>query len=255
MIKHRLYRAASLAWKAAGRADPGPGLRVLMYHSVGGSFRDPYGTSISPKLFGAHVEALAAMKPRWELSGFDAPPASGRRLAVTFDDGYRDTLTAAAPLLAARGIPFTVFAIAEGKGDMDAAYLTPSELKELASFPGASVGAHGLTHRALAGLGDADLASELAGSRKRLEDLLGRPVTSMSYPYGSVDRRVRGAAAAAGFTLAGCSRYGLNRPGRDPLLLCRTEVTAWDSVSDLELKVEGHWDWFALRRRDPVTVC
>ncbi|TPW20504.1 MAG: polysaccharide deacetylase, partial [Elusimicrobia bacterium] len=173
---------------------------------------------------------------------------SAPRLAVTFDDGYRDTLTTAAPLLAARGFPFTVFVPARHLGTAN--YLDHAGLRELASLPGAAVGAHGADHVPLTRLDDAALARELADSRKRLEDVLGRTVDRMSYPFGAVDRRVRDAAAAAGFAFAGASFYGPNLPSRDPLLLRRTEAVAWDTPDDLRLKAFGSWDWFRLRQGD-----
>lgn len=245
-LKHLAFRAVSRARRLLSAPDTN-GLRVLMYHSVGGAFEDLYGTSLPQDSFAAQLDRLLEL-------GLTAVPLDTalRGAAITFDDGYRDTLTAAAPLLAARKIPFTAFVVASGKGDTGGEYLSPSELKELAAVPGASIGAHGFTHRALDELADRELAEELRRSRAALEDILGRPVTALSYPYGRVDRRVRDAAAAAGFTLGACSRYGLNRPGRDPLLLCRTEITAWDSLEDFSLKAQGHWDWFALRQGDPA---
>lgn len=248
--KHSLFRLVSLASRAlSGRDAPLPGLRVLTYHSVGApTGPDPYGTVMDPALFRAHVTALVAWRSHLPLAPFAAPTDAAPRLALTFDDGYRDTLTTAAPLLASRSIPFTVFVPAAHLGTPR--YLDAAGLRELAALPGAAVGAHGAGHVPLTKLGDADLARELADSRKRLEDVLGRPVDRMSYPYGAVDRRVRDAAAAAGFALAGASFYGPNLPGRDPLLLRRTEAVAWDTPDDLRLKAFGAWDWFRLRQGD-----
>lgn len=251
-LKHALYSAVSRAGRALAPAQPRPGLRVLVYHSVGGTLpSDPYGTAIDPARFKSHLDALERLRGAWAPAPF--APASGARseFALTFDDGYRDTLTRAAPLLAARAWPFTVFVTPE-LIDGGPLYLSKSELRELAALPGVQIGAHGDRHVPLTRLDDAALAADLAASRARLEDWLARPVTLMSYPHGAVDRRVRHAAAAAGFTAAGCSRYGLNEPGRDPLLLCRTEVVAWDDDDDLALKAAGHWDWFRWRRPDPA---
>lgn len=251
-LKHSLYRSVSRALRAVG-ADgaPPPGLRVLLYHSIGTAVGpDPYGTAMSPAVFSAHVSALAALRAELPPAPFAAPADAAPRLAVTFDDGYRDTLTAAAPLLAARGIPFTVFVPPEHLAAPGPLYLDRAALRELAAVPGAAIGAHGARHVPLTGLDDAALAEELASSRRRLEDILGRAVLSMSYPYGLVDRRVGAAAAAAGFTSAGTSVYGTNLPGADPLLLRRTEAVAWDTPDDLRLKLFGHWDWFRLRQRE-----
>lgn len=248
--KHSLFRLVSIASRTlSGRDAPLSGLRVLTYHSVGtATGPDPYGTVMDPALFRAHVATLVSWRSLLAPAPFGAPADAAPRLAVTFDDGYRDTLTTAAPLLVAQSIPFTVFVPAAHLGTPN--YLDAAGLRELAALPGAAVGAHGAGHVPLTKLGDDALARELAGSRKRLEDVLGRAVDRMSYPFGAVDARVRDAAAAAGFALAGASFYGPNLPGRDPLLLRRTEAVAWDTADDLRLKAFGSWDWFRMRQGD-----
>lgn len=252
-MKRTVYRAVSRLHSALFSAPPRPGLRVLLYHSVGTTLpEDPYGTSISRERFTDHVAALKRLAAELEPSVFDAPSGDKPRLAITFDDGYKDVLATSAPLLSEAGIPFTVFVTSSFLDDPAGLYLSSAELKELAAMPGARVGAHGTRHVPLTGLDDDALREELAGSRKKLEDIIGQRVDSLSYPHGAVDRRVRDAAHVAGYVLGGCSRYGLNPAGRDPLLLCRTEVTAWDDSADLELKVRGHWDWFRFRRPDPA---
>lgn len=250
--QHSLWRAVARLRARAGSAAP-PGLRTMTYHSVGSVLaQDPYGTAMSEAVFRSHVEVLAALAPVLPAVPLAVPADDAPRLAVTFDDGYKDTLTRAAPLLAARAIPFTVFVPAAHVEHPEGLYLDKAALRELASVPGASIGAHGERHVRLTSLNDAALARELSASRSKLEDWLGRPVTAMSYPYGVLDRRVRDAVAAAGFTLAATSRYGTSRAGGDPLLLRRTEAVAWDGPEELRLKATGAWDLFALRQGEPA---
>jgi peptidoglycan/xylan/chitin deacetylase (PgdA/CDA1 family) len=97
--------------------------------------------------------------------------------------------------------------------------------------------------------------NELVSSKKYIEDLIGGPVTTMSYPFGAVDRRVRDAVKRAGYLLAVCSRFDINDASRDPLLLCRTEITGNDSVRVFKQKLHGDWDWYRWRRRDPALIC
>lgn len=250
--QHSLWRAVALGRGALGGGPP-PGLRALTYHSVGTTPScDPYGTAMAAGLFEAHLDLLVSLKGLLAPAPLELPADPAPRVAVTFDDGYRDTLTTAAPLLVARGLPFTVFVPPGHLDDAAGLYLRKPQLRELAALPGARIGAHGGRHVPLTALGDAELARELGDSRARLSDLLGRPVTAMSYPYGLLDRRVRDAAAAAGFTLAATSRYGTTLPADDPLLMRRTEAVAWDTVDDLRLKLTGAWDLFALRQGAPV---
>lgn len=251
---HSLWSALAAARQALrGASVAGPGLRVLGYHAVGTELPgDPYGLSVDPEAF-AHQMALL------KSGRFGAPVAlSAARLdgqaaeiAVTFDDGYQDTLKTAAPVLARLELPFTV-CVTPGLLDAGRPHLSWPELKELSQVPGCEIGAHGLTHARLDGLDDAALSSELASSRRRLEDAIGRPVTVMTWPHGAASRRTAAAARAAGFVRAACSLYGLNGPQRDPLLLKRVEITGFDAEGDFTRKASGGWDWYALRQADPA---
>lgn len=249
--KHSLWRAA-----ARGRALFGPpsaaGLRVLGYHSIGSPIPgDPYGLSTSSEVFARQMESIASGRFGKPVSFGGAKLDGSAEIAVTFDDGYEDTLRNAAPILARLGLPFSV-CVTPGLIDSGRPHLSWPELKELAPVPGCEIGAHGLTHSRLDKLGDAELSRELSKSRRRLEDALVRPVTVMTWPHGAASRRTADAARAAGFARAGCSLYGVNGPQRDPLLLKRTEIVSFDDDRDFAGKVSGAWDWFALRQPDPA---
>ena len=94
------------------------------------------------------------------------------KIAITFDDGYKDNLYVAAPILAEYGSPFTVFITAKFVNKNSSVYLTPGEMRELSALPGVTIGSHGMTHRRLTGLNSGDLMSELSKSRSRIEDLV-----------------------------------------------------------------------------------
>jgi peptidoglycan/xylan/chitin deacetylase (PgdA/CDA1 family) len=237
-----------------GRA-PRAGLRVLMYHSVGsvavGDALGIYG--IAPELFGAHMAALSSHDDIAPVAlARNATSEQRTRVAVTFDDGYRDNLYRAAPILQQHRIPFTIFVCTGFMRDASGNFLTAAELRELAALPGVTIGSHGATHAPLTGLDDHKLRNELVTSKAALEDATGRPVHSISYPHGAVDRRVRDAAAVAGYTIGACSRFDINDVPRDPLLLCRTDIHSNDSVRVFEQKLRGDWDWYKWRGADPA---
>lgn len=250
LISRGISEISALARSAS---PPSPGFRILLYHAVGTPIEeDRLGIyTISPVLFREHVETLAGYsgnEPAPLAEGFSR---EGLRTAVTFDDGYRDNLHVAAPLLLERGIPFTVFVSTAFVREKDKRYLSPDEARELASLPGVSLGTHGSTHVPLTRCSDAELGRELLDSRHYLEDLLGKPVNAMSYPHGAVDRRVRDRVGEAGYALAACSRFDINGPDRDPLLLCRTDILRNDTARVLKQKLHGDWDWYRWRSRDP----
>ena len=91
--------------------------------------------------------------------------------------------------------------------DLDAAeltadYLTLEQLRELDAHPLITIGAHTVSHPDLRHVTDAELREELVTGRDRLEEWLGHRVTTLAYPFGDTDARVRRAAAAAGYQRA-----------------------------------------------------
>lgn len=63
--------------------------------------------------------------------------------------------------------------------------LDSDEIVRLAAADGMEIGAHGLDHEALAELDEAAQRHQVVGSRHALERLVGGPVSSFSYPYGT----------------------------------------------------------------------
>lgn len=77
---------------------------------------------------------------------------------------------------------------------------------------GMEVGSHGVRHRMLAKLPEAELRDELQGSKDVLERELGVAVQVLSYPVGgsdSYDQRVIDAARAAGYRMACTYQSGM----------------------------------------------
>jgi peptidoglycan/xylan/chitin deacetylase (PgdA/CDA1 family) len=88
----------------AGRR--GPAL-ILTYHRVSAA-RDPLSQCVRPDRFESHLARLARLADVVPLVALD-DPAPGRRIAITFDDGYADNAATAAPLLQSAGLPATFF--------------------------------------------------------------------------------------------------------------------------------------------------
>lgn len=254
-VKSAIYQAASGLYKTLGFSGREPqGLRVLMYHSVGTSVEGDSNKlyDIAPELFKSHIAFLFHKYKNSMANLQDAvPQVSSYKIALTFDDGYRDNLHVAAPLLVEYGIPFTVFACTGYISSNKPGFLSAQELRELDRLPGASIGSHTINHLRLTQCSNEVLRNELAGSKAYLEDALGHEVSMLSYPHGDVDQRVRDEAEIAGYKIGATSRFDRNLPGRDPLLLCRTDIWAHDDLSSFEQKLRGDWDWRRWLSADP----
>lgn len=247
-------RAISEVCFFTGLNERRSGLRILLYHAVGSCLPgDKYGISIEPKLFERQIRSLTG-DGSVQVVGLDNATFSDAALqvAVTFDDGYKDNLRTAAPVLLKYEVPFTVFVTSSFINKNGTVYLTSEELKELASLPGVTIGSHGASHQPLAKCDDLTLSRELADSHSEIEDIIGRPVTYFSYPHGSVTRRVRDAASRAGYVIGACSRFGVNDQSRDNMLLRRCEIIAADSERVFSQKLSGAWDWYKCWLADPA---
>ncbi|MDG5497825.1 polysaccharide deacetylase family protein [Niveispirillum sp. BGYR6] len=116
MLKSRLV---NLRFELRGwRSWPMPAnaRRVLIYHGVTRTGDRRFNTRfVSAARLAADLAMLAAIPglrfvPLDDL--FDRPDAAGPRVAVTFDDGYRNFLTHALPVLSAAGVPATLYVTA-----------------------------------------------------------------------------------------------------------------------------------------------
>jgi peptidoglycan/xylan/chitin deacetylase (PgdA/CDA1 family) len=224
------------------------GLRVLTYHAVGnpvdGDVHRIY--DLEPDAFAAQLDRVVAAARR---AGLDFVPfASNARtgVAITFDDGYADLLTAVLPEMTTRNLPFHVFITADKLTSGDQRYLTADGLRRLAQSNLVTIGAHGASHRPLTKLPAERCLSDLRESRERISEVVGRPVDTMSYPFGLVNPTVRDLAHEAGFTRAASSKWGFNHPDTDPLMMRRIDMWAGDGPRTVTNKVLGHWNWFGL---------
>lgn len=239
------------------RGRPRHGLRVLLYHAVGSDVPDDnYGMSVTPQAFAQQMRWLRE-ESGCSITSLEAGVAAlaggtltGTAVAVTFDDGFRDVQSKAAPVLAEYQIPFTVFVIASHLVQPPPLlYLDLMAVRELAAMPYASIGAHGFTHRPLTRLTGDSLDEDLRRSREVFAESLGTATTTIAYPHGAVDRRVIGRVEAAGFRIGATSFVGVNQSDVSPLQLRRTEILAHDSLAEFSGKVRGDYDWYHVRQR------
>jgi peptidoglycan/xylan/chitin deacetylase (PgdA/CDA1 family) len=77
---------------------------------------------------------------------------------------------------------------------------------------GWELGSHTRTHRRLKGMGRDEAWAEVSGSRSALEERLGMPINTFSYPEGSLDEDVVELVRLAGYELAVVTA----RTGREP---------------------------------------
>ena len=221
--------------------------RVLMYHSVvndadlASQKSDIY--SISETYFSSHVDFLAQNYNSADRKVVSLEDSFSSGVSITFDDGYKDTLTIAAQLLCKNNLPFHVFVTPANVISGDDKYLSEAELVALSKLPGATVGAHGFSHQHLNNLQAAEINEELKSSKEWLENLTQTNISTMSYPHGAFNSQVQEIAASVGYLYAATSSWGCYQVGVKPLEIPRIDIWNLDNETALRQKLNGQWDW------------
>ena len=243
-VKYRLAQLVS----STQRTKPAYQIhrRVLMYHSISQhtqSDKDVY--SLSQQDFAQHVELLHELRTteNSKIVKLDSTDRSG--ITITFDDGYRDTLTIAAQTLADKKLPFTVFVSSANITSGDSKFLNRHELIELSNISGATIGSHGHAHTHLAKMSSQDVTRDLKHSKDWLEQIVQKPVTTLSYPHGSYNNDVVRIASEIGFEFAATSKWGVFEVGTKKLEIPRIDIWSQDSRKVLQQKLLGQWEWIA----------
>jgi len=169
-------------------------------------------------------------------------------VVITFDDGYEDNFLNASPELARYGFTACFFvpsAFVNAPATRHPAEDRPMSWEQLRGLlaHGHEIGAHSVTHRHLTSLTPQDVAWEAAESKRVLEHHLQRPIDFFCYPAGQYNEPIRLAVKTSGYLGACTVEPGANIAGADPFALKRTEVSAFDSLWDLEKKLAGAYDW------------
>jgi len=115
------------------------------------------------------------------------------------------------------------------------------ELKALAAEELAEIGSHTVTHPPLPKLPRALQADEIIRSKAYLEESLGTPIQSFSYPYNRQSRTTRSLVERNGFARACGGRGKLVERGAAPFDLSRFAAKDWDA-NEFRLHLE---EWMA----------
>jgi peptidoglycan/xylan/chitin deacetylase (PgdA/CDA1 family) len=198
----------------------------------------------------------------------DGAPLPRKAVLITFDDGYRDNLENAAPILRRHGYPAVIF-VPTGFLDDDTPLPHETALRQLGvrnptirwsdfaalEASGLRIESHGMSHTRLSELDPEEATRELVVSRQRLEERLGREVEAFAYIKGTyLDFGPEHAnlVQEAGYKLAFSAIFGANSPKSDRFQLRRYSVEPF-SARSFALVLAGACDVLALKDSEAGT--
>ncbi len=196
---------------------------ILMYQR----FDEPaQAGNVSSATFKAHLDELA--DPRYHVMALDAVIAAlrsgadlpDRTVAITIDDAYESAYAEAAPLLKARGFPYTVFVTTDSVDEGRAGYMTWDQIRTLADA-GVEIGNHGARSFHMVEMGDAADRDNVTRGATRIEQEIGKAPTVFAYPYGEFAKAERQLVAGLGYAGAVGTASGVAQAGQSVYALPR----------------------------------
>ncbi len=188
-----------------------------MYHSIDNQkLKRLKGIRVSPKNFEKQIAYLANRRYKsYTLAEMieqkeKLPPKS---VVVTFDDGYRDNLTNALPILKKYGFKATIFVIINRFNNDWSLYrkaknagivnhidkLSDNDIKNLLNSGLIEIGAHTINHKNFSKISSEEKKEEIVKSKNILEEKFKIECKTFSYPFGIYEKDDKKIVKEAGF--------------------------------------------------------
>jgi len=235
---------------------------ILMYHSVSdslfGKSHPYYQINCSPPVFARQMRWLRqngyrTMDLTQMWTAMETGQDVSKTVVITFDDGYRDFYTDAFDAMRQCGFTATIFLATDRIQNTPVRidgvdYLTWSEVAELHKA-GIQFGSHTVSHPDLRSLSPEQIEYELGCSKETIEQKLGAPVESFSYPFAfpeedkTFTQFLVGILENLGFENGVSTIIGRAGKHDNRYYLPRLPVNSWDDAALLRAKLEGGYDW------------
>ncbi len=232
--------------------------RVLMYHMV----REHRPCTrfnklrVTPAAFSQQVRWLAANGFTFVFASqlFSGESLPERSVCLTFDDGYEDNLTNAAPVLAECGARATLYLVTDRSGGWSSKKkahhaddelaaepkLTDDQVREMLASGRWELGGHTETHANLATLSDEDARREISAARDTFLNRFQTQLATFAYPFGIYRPEHASMAAECGFSGAVTTEPGIAAwPYSTPLEVPRIKVSGKDNLLAFKLRMRG----------------
>ncbi len=212
-------------------------MKVLTYHNVDFPPEDAKLKTlyVNPTKFERQVKYLKKFGVKTTLS--DNINKEKNSVILTFDDGYRDFVKNAYPILKKYDTKAIIFVVAGltdkfniwdwEKIKVKKPLMDWEEIKFLVK-EGFEIGSHTITHPFLTKIPEKTAKSEIEDSKKMLEDKLGIQINTFCYPYGDYNEKIKDMVINAGYKMAFTTQNGTFEESKDMYEIKR-------------ITVFGHW--------------
>lgn len=250
---------------------PDHSIRILSYHSISSEIKGKRlkHISVSPKVFAAQMKYLADNNFKvidlddlliWKDANHPVP---AKCIILSFDDGFEDNYHQAFPVLVKyffKGVISVITGFIDSnkpfpwikqsvtlknKNSLLGRPLNRKQLKEM-SQKGITIASHTRAHSAFSHLDKKKVAEEVFISKKELEEIIGKRIRYLAYPYGSwgdFNDRHKKIVRQAGYEAALSTKVGRNNLNSDFYELKRLPIFNIDGLSNFKRKVRGAYDF------------
>ncbi len=241
---------------------------ILMYHGIS---KTPKSNCITVSAF---HDQLSLLKEKYTVvplsvlvNAMQEPPAGNAAdlAAITFDDGYVNFAELALPVLQGYNLHATLFVLAGKTGGYNDWDENMSGFQRMEIMPYSmlsrlpetfvEIGSHGMSHIPLGRQSFDIIEREIVRSRVEIEQNIGRPVRFFAFPFGVYPFKHRsrlydsGNNLIGGYAAACTSWWGRYNSRKDLAMLRRITIWESDSFADFTDKLQGCYDWLAMKER------
>ena len=231
---------------------------VLCYHRLVSAATDGgmFATHLRVELFEQQLRFLRDEGYRTlHFADFDSAQTfdvNQRAVILTFDDGYEDNYTLLFPLLKAYGAKAVIYLVSgcdenqwdTARGERSLDLMSHAQCAEMLASGLVEFGAHSVTHGDLSAMTSAQAVAEVKKSKATLEASLGVVMHTFAYPYGRLNRSVKGIVRRAGFRYGIATDSGPLAMHENPFHIRRIVVFPNTTIRRFRRKVNGGYTFY-----------
>lgn len=242
-------------------------LPVLMYHRVinDNKYAGVYDTHVTLENFEKQMKYIK--DNGYETITFE-DIANGeyknrfnkKYVIITFDDGYKDNLKNALPILKKYNLKAVLFYVTDetyNKWDTDVEnrpkekkfeLMNLEEIKELYSSGLIEIGGHTTTHLDMPLIEREALKKDLEESRDKIEEITGKKPVSFAYPWGRNNETCRKVVEEVGYKFAVSTESGSSCFSDNLFEIVRVGIYSKDDINKFEQKISGNYPFMRENR-------